>query len=219
MAENKKGFLLYTDNYGMIKQLPDEVAGKLLKHIYSYVNDENPETDDLLLKIAFEPIKAQLKRDLAKWETQQNQRKEAGIKSAEVRKQNATTVNERSISSTDNVNVNVSDNVNVNVKVISKDIDIPAFSDFLIYAKEKEPTVKESALKNKYDAWVENNWHDGNGNKIVKWKVKLLNTMPHIEKEPVKSNVPPGHYLDKLGRTVQTGYYINQSGLTIRKGN
>lgn len=110
MAENKKSFVLYSDSYGLIKQLPDDVAGRLLKHVFAYVNDENPQTDELLVNVAFEPIKAQLKRDLQKWEKQTEQRRQAGLKSAEIRKQNATTVNERSISSTDNVN----DNVNVN---------------------------------------------------------------------------------------------------------
>ena len=109
MAENKKSFVLYSDSQGLVNQLPDEVAGRLLKHIYAYVNDENPISDELLLNIAFEPIKMQLKRDLIKWENQLEQRRNAGLKSAEVRKRNSTTVNERSISSTDNVNVNDND--------------------------------------------------------------------------------------------------------------
>jgi len=59
MAENKKSFVLYTDTQGLINQLPDDIAGRLFKHIYAYVNDENPITDELLLNIAFEPIKMQ----------------------------------------------------------------------------------------------------------------------------------------------------------------
>jgi hypothetical protein len=114
MAENKKSFVLYTDTFGLIKHLPDDVAGRLLKHIYAYVNDENPIIDELLVNVAFEPIKAQLKRDLVKWEKQSEQRKQAGLKSAEVRKQNATTVNERLFSSTDNVSVSVND-ININI--------------------------------------------------------------------------------------------------------
>lgn len=61
--------------------------------------------------------------------------------------------------------------------------NIPEFFEFLIYAKEKEPCVLESALKNKYDAWIENNWRDGNDKPIKNWKSKLLQTMPYIEKE------------------------------------
>ena len=126
MAENKKSFVLYSDSQGLVNQLPDDVAGRLLKHIYAYVNDENPITDELLLNIAFEPIKMHLKRDLQRWETQIEQRRQAGLRSAEVRKRNATSVNERSISSTDNVNVN--DNVNV-ITTIQSDIGVISFND------------------------------------------------------------------------------------------
>lgn len=67
MAENKKGFILYANYIGTIKQLPDDVAGRLLKHIFAYVNDENPVTDELLINIVFEQIKAHLKADLEKY--------------------------------------------------------------------------------------------------------------------------------------------------------
>ena len=69
MAENKKSFLLYVDLIHTVNQLPDDKAGQLFKHILSYVNDENPITDDLITKISFEPIKQQLKRDLKKYES------------------------------------------------------------------------------------------------------------------------------------------------------
>ena len=64
MAENKKSVLIYCDLIHTVEHLPDELAGKLFKHILEYVNDRDPQTDDVLLKIAFEPIKQQLKRDL-----------------------------------------------------------------------------------------------------------------------------------------------------------
>lgn len=67
MAENKKGFILYANYIGTIKQLPDDVAGRLLKHIFSYVNDENPVSDELLLNVVFEQIKNHLKADLEKY--------------------------------------------------------------------------------------------------------------------------------------------------------
>tara|TARA_R110001632_G_scaffold66281_2_gene156519 strand:- start:84 stop:677 length:594 start_codon:yes stop_codon:yes gene_type:complete len=118
MATDKKSFILYCDQKGVWDKLDNEQAGKLIKHIISYVNDDNPEEPDFITGLAFEPIKQHLKRDLKRWETQQDQRSKAGKKSAEVRKRNATSVNERSISSTDNVNVNVTGNVNVTDKEI-----------------------------------------------------------------------------------------------------
>ena len=71
MAENKKSFIAYSDWHEMFKQLPDDVAGKLIKHIFSYVNDENPSTDDFVINALFAQIKNTLKRDLTKWETQE----------------------------------------------------------------------------------------------------------------------------------------------------
>ena len=76
--EGKKSFLLYCDQIGLFDQLPDEQAGKLIKLIFAYVNDQNPKIEDLLLKIAFEPIKLQLKRDLKQWDAQLEQRSNSG---------------------------------------------------------------------------------------------------------------------------------------------
>lgn len=85
MAENKRSFILYADYYSLIKLLPDEKAGQLLKLIFSYVNDENPAVEDLTLQLAFEPIKQQLKRDLKAWESEKNWRSEAGRKGMQTR--------------------------------------------------------------------------------------------------------------------------------------
>ena len=121
MAENKKSFVLYTDTFGLIKHLPDDVAGRLLKHIYAYVNDENPITDELLVNVAFEPIKAQLKRDLVKWEQTLEGRSKAGKASAEAKrlsKENQQSSTNSTVSVNDNVNVSVNDNVSDNVSDI-----------------------------------------------------------------------------------------------------
>lgn len=122
---NKKSFILYLDQQELFNKLPDDLAGKLIKHIFSYVNCEDPTTDDLVLDIAFESIKQALKRDLDKWDKQLLQRSEAGKKSAEARaakaKQNATkstSVKSRSTNPTDSVNVSV------NVSVSDKDKEL-----------------------------------------------------------------------------------------------
>jgi hypothetical protein len=194
MAENKKSFVLYSDSQGLINQLPDEVAGRLLKHIYAYVNDENPTTDELLLNIAFEPIKMQLKRDLVKYEKKREQWSEAGKKSAEQRALTKSNESQRTLTNVDSVatvsTVNVNDNVNVNV--ISKDINIPTWDLFLAYGIEKEPSIKISALKNKYDAWIVNDWRNGNDKPIKNWKSALLQTLAYIEKEqkPKDNHIP-----------------------------
>jgi ribosomal protein L31E len=128
MAENKKSFILYADTFKTVKKLPDELAGKLFKLIFSYVNDENPpEPDDLVLSVAWEPIKNQLKRDLRRWENKKENWSKAGKASAEARKlkkeQTSTDVENVATDLTvnDSVSVTVNDTVNdtVNVNVIS----------------------------------------------------------------------------------------------------
>lgn len=78
MAKDKKGFILYADLIKVVSKLPDEIAGKLFKIILRYVNDLEINIDDLLLDIAFEPIKNQLKRDLLKFEDVKGERSKSG---------------------------------------------------------------------------------------------------------------------------------------------
>ena len=80
MAKDKNSFLLYTDLIHTVNKLTDEQAGKLFKHVLEYVNDLNPETDDILLQVCFEPIKQSLKRDLKRYEKTCKKRSEAGKK-------------------------------------------------------------------------------------------------------------------------------------------
>lgn len=119
MAKDKKSFILYSDIYTIVDDLPREIKGDLFQLIVDYVNDRNPQPTDLLLKTAFNPIKQQLKRDLVKWEEIRGKRSSAGKASAESKKQKQQTstsvesVEQTSTKST----VSVNDNVNVNVIV------------------------------------------------------------------------------------------------------
>jgi hypothetical protein len=121
MAENKKSFLLYTDVYHTVKKLTDEQAGILFKHILSYVNDENPVTNDFIIEIAFEPIKQSLKRDLEKYEETIKERINAGrlggMKSGEVRrkKKEANEANASKRKQTKQSQANEADSVSDNV--------------------------------------------------------------------------------------------------------
>jgi len=145
MAQDKKSFLLYTDLKYTVEKLTNEQAGRLFKHILSYVNDENPQTDDIIIQLVFEPIRQQMKRDLKSWEVKREKRSNAGkvggLKSGKSRKQktieakgsNASKskqeeakgskrlhdkTKEANEAVTVNANVNVTDTVNVNDTVI-----------------------------------------------------------------------------------------------------
>lgn len=68
MAENKNRIMVYRDWIGTFDSLTDEEAGKLIKHLFRYVNDLNPEAPDRLTMLLFEPFKRILKRDLKAYE-------------------------------------------------------------------------------------------------------------------------------------------------------
>lgn len=127
MAENKKSVLLYCDIINTVEKLDDETAGKLFKHYLNYINDLNPKTENLIVEIAFEPIKQNLKRDLLKWKIKKEGYSKAGKASAEakrIQKEQSTNVENVSTKSTNVENVDVrstkstvKDNVNVTVNV------------------------------------------------------------------------------------------------------
>tara|TARA_Y100000592_G_scaffold48959_1_gene77493 strand:+ start:107 stop:667 length:561 start_codon:yes stop_codon:yes gene_type:complete len=112
MAENKKSFLLYCDLIHTVQKLNDQQAGKLFKHVLEYVNDLNPQTDDILTEVCFEPIKQNLKRDLRKYEEIRKKKSDAGKKGMKKRwkkDNNDNTCYKPITKITDNVNVNVND--------------------------------------------------------------------------------------------------------------
>lgn len=130
MAENKKSFIAYVDWKNTFESLPDDKAGQLIKHIFRYVNDENPETDDILINAVFANIKNTLKRDLDKWEKNYNQRVMAGRNSAKKRKE-AMNARQRPLNEsqqTSTVSVSVSDSVSYyrqfkHLKLTEKEFD------------------------------------------------------------------------------------------------
>lgn len=113
--ESKNSFILYCDLIHTVEKMPDDKAGELFKHILKYVNDLNPETDDLIIQLTFEPIKQQLKRDLSKWKNYIEKQKVNGSKGG--RPKNPTESQKTQAFSekpkkADNVSVSVNDNVN-----------------------------------------------------------------------------------------------------------
>lgn len=158
MAQGKKSFIAYSDWKDTFDAIPNEQAGILIKHIFSYVNDENPKTDDILVNAVFQSIKNSLKRDLKKWDKQYEQRVEAGKRSAEVRKRNSTLVNARSISSTVSDSVSVTDSVsekekkkekrfNFRKSLIDYGFNEILVNDWLLVRKKLKATNSETAFK------------------------------------------------------------------------
>ena len=113
MAKGKKTFIFYSDWINMIREMENEDAGELLKHILSYVNDENPDTNNKFVKMAFGHMKPLIKKDLIQWEKQILKYSEMGKESARKRKEqhNSTYVEPKS-TYVEPMNT-VNDNVNV----------------------------------------------------------------------------------------------------------
>lgn len=215
MAEGKKSFILYADQIDLVEMLPDDKAGELFKHIMRYVNDLNPETDDLTIKLAFEPIKKQLKRDLNRYEEKREERSRSGkignlkryhndlfelyeggkktleqcLAIAETRKTSHSD-EERSLSvaklaDNDNVNVNVNDNDTITPPTPSRG------------KRFKPPTLKEVSeyckeRKNSVNPITFFNFYESKGwmvgkSRMKNWKSAILN-WEQRSKESSESN-------------------------------
>jgi len=184
----KKSFVLYSDLKEVVDKLPDAEAGTLFKLILDYVNDENPEPDGLLMEIAFEPIKQQLRRDLKKWEDIIGKRSKAGKLSSAQRGLMLTSVEQCATDSTDSVIVNVTDSVNWD-----KLIDV--FN--LIYGTNKK--IISESIRKKYRARLKEGYT----------KKDIVASMKSAKKDDFhKNTLPPFKHLtleffsrpDKLDR-------------------
>ena len=214
MAENKKSFLLYCDQIESFECLEDDEAGRLIKHIFRYVNDKNPEAPDRITKISFEPIKNQLKRDLLKYEEIRVKRSLAGIKSAEQRQQVSTSVEsvEQDITKPtviDTVNDTVTDNVKVKDTVTESDKekkeDNKDVSDLTKSVHPSYGFIKDSFLKfYKEKKGLDYYFKPIDGKKInslipqILFQVKIYYPEIEKEKEPEKINDAFKFTLEKM---------------------
>jgi len=139
MAENKKSFIAYCDWGEIFDLLTDEEAGKVVKHLFAYVNDRNPifDDNDRFLKIIFEPIRLQLKRDLAKYETICAKNRENINKRWKKEKQTNTVVDGRKNRNTKNTD---NDNDNDIIKEIIKE---KIHKKEIAFKKSIEPFVEK----------------------------------------------------------------------------
>lgn len=163
MAQDKKSFLLYCDLIHTVEQLTDEQAGNLFKHILSYVNDKDPQTDNVITRIAFEPVKQSLKRDLQKYESIRQRNSDNARKrwDASVSKtmRPHTTASECIPNDTRNADsVNVND-IKVNKGVFKK----PNIQQLKEY-------MTEIGMNDVAERWLD--YYDGNGWKVGKNAMK-----------------------------------------------
>lgn len=172
----KKSFILYSDIRETFTALTDEEAGQLIKHILTYVNGIEPIIENRIVKILFEPIKAQLIRDAEKWNQIIDKRKEAGklgglAKGSKIKQKvaNAKSAKQKlanlAVNDNVNVNVNVNDNVTVNDNDIKK-INIRPFVN--IYKSELDKLYSEY-LEHEV-SWMLDKLNDYKASKGVQYK-------------------------------------------------
>lgn len=201
MANEKKSVILYCDLIHTIEKMDDETAGKFFKHYLRYINDLNPETDNLIVDISFESIKQNLKRDLRMWESSKESKRDNGkignlkrwnkdvyddYKSGKIDLENALVIAKgRKVSPSDkiiannrtsdnfiaNVAVTVNDNVNVNVNDNVNDINKQK-------EKEKEPvfSFRKELLNLGGDEQLVSDWM------MVRKKLKAIDTKTALDR-------------------------------------
>lgn len=146
MAQGKKSFILYCDQRGIFNKLSDEQAGKLIKHVFSYVNDENPEAD-FVTELAFESIKTTLKRDLKKYESYVEKQRENGRKGGRPKAKKPKPFLENPTKPKKADSVSVSDNDSVSVSEFFKSEELnKAFDDFQKHRRQLKKPMTEIAI-------------------------------------------------------------------------
>jgi len=188
MAKDKKSFILYCDQQGLFNKLPDEIAGRLIKHIFAYVNDDNPIATDLLLEIAFEPIKLQLKRDLRKYDEYIDKQRVNGAKGGRPTKPNETQKTQPFFDKpkkADNVNENENENENdTNKKGFVK----PTIEQLKEY-------MREQGMNDIAENWL--NHYESNGWMVGKVKMKDWKASVRTWKTNQKNNSPSPQVVHK----------------------
>lgn len=151
MAEGKKGVLIYADWHKKFDALSNEEAGKLIKHLFYYINDLSPIAPDRMTELLFIDIEQTLKRDLKKWEVSAEKRSESGrlggLKSGESRSKSKQIEANRSNALNNEANEAV--RVSVIGSVIVKDINKKDFEIFWkLYPKKVDKAKSEKAFNN-----------------------------------------------------------------------
>jgi len=189
MAEGKKGFILYTDTQEIFNELSDAKAGKLIKHIFSYVNDENPISKDPIINLSFIPIKQYLKRDLKEWEQIKSKKAEAGRLGGLAKSSNASS-GKKIIA-----NLPVTDTVTVNDNVRDMNV-LNAFKENVIETA-KELSFTESIFIPFLEHWTERDFES----KCYAWQVPetfvIKSRLKGWKKNQINNKVPD-HDISKL---------------------
>ena len=163
--DGKKSFIAYCDWLETFEALPDETAGKLIKHLLQYVSDLDPKSNDAMVNLAFIPLRQSLKRDLKKYESYLEKQRANGAKGGRPPKPKETQITQRLKNKPKKADsVNDSDSVNVTVNDTNKSLSIRIddFSDKIL-----KETILDFVETTKFiDYWTEH----GEKDKKARWE-------------------------------------------------
>ena len=161
---SRKSFVLYTEWENTFNRLSNELAGELIKVIFDYVRTgEIPQIDNAVVDGVFSAFQPSIDRNISKYDAAIEQRKEAGKRSAEKRKRDATTVDEskrdattvesrlRTSTVSDSVSDSVSDTLSLNGESVregaNKVFDLQSIKEHLLSDEIwKESVCMQSTL-------------------------------------------------------------------------
>jgi hypothetical protein len=124
----RRSFLLHIDSLDVLDELSNEEAGKLLKAMRDYHNDEEMQLD-ALTKIVFSSFKNQFNRDTLKYQTTCERRANAGSMGGKQKVANASKPKQKVTKLADNDNVSKNDNVNDSDNKSDSDSDSKKIKD------------------------------------------------------------------------------------------
>ena len=220
----KKSFVLYSDLLNLVDKLPDESAGKLFKIILQYVNDVEICIEDLLLKIAFEPIKNQLERDFSKWDRIKTRRSEAGKQGGRPRNEEVIVVSEveekakkanafsEKQTKAKKANafsekqtkakkaVNVNDNVNVNVNVNDNvNVNVNDNVNVNVIKDKNDKSFFDISKEISSEKLQKNNFENFNFEQIIKIFNETCARLPQIQKITQQRKIALRNRISEVG--------------------
>lgn len=190
MNDDKRSFILYADIIDTVKKLPIDDAGELFLMILQFANDQEPMTDNLLVEIAFDPIKRQMQRDSEKWKHKREKLAENGRMGGRPKKANGFSENPKkqmvfseskkslhvTVPATATVPVSAPDTLPDNVKIVNtgRRFTPPTRDDVDAYAKSEMIGSTESVDKF-HDHYTANGWRVGGKTPMKDWKAAFRN--------------------------------------------
>ena len=210
---SKKSCIIY-DSWGeLLANLPDEMAGQLIKQIIAYAFDmTQPPIDNPAIGAMYAMIKAKIDEDRIEYEKEIKRRSEAGKKGMTNRWNNRTITEDNTVITDDNSVkqeiTNITDSVSVSVSDSVSDKDIkkekeekkkfvkPSVSEVKAYCQERNNGVNPEAFIDFYES---KGWKVGN-QPMKDWKaaVRTWEKRDNRGSPPKLDNEIPKAVFDKI---------------------